>query len=116
LTYDQSALDAAYDLVKGFDEETRNALRIAASEQGLQAQVGDINMRELAKQVVAISESGLKARARAGSGGLVPDETHFLNALKESLETGQTPADELLEKYHCDWNGDVTRVFKDYSY
>jgi glutamate--cysteine ligase len=116
LTYDQSALDAAYDLVKGFDEETRNALRIAASEQGLQAQVGDINMRELAKQVVAISESGLKARARAGSGGLVPDETHFLNALKESLETGQTPADELLEKYHGDWNGDVTRVFKDYSY
>lgn len=116
LTYDQSALDAAYDLVKGFDEETRNALRVAASEQGLQAQVGDINMRELAKQVVAISESGLKARARAGSGGLVPDETHFLNALKESLETGQTPADELLEKYHGDWNGDVTRVFKDYSY
>ena len=58
----------------------------------------------------------LKARARAGAGGLVPDETHFLNALQESVESGQAPADELLAQYHSAWEGDVTRVFGEYSY
>ena len=51
-----------------------------------------------------------------GAGGLVPDETHFLNALKETLETGEAPADELIRRFNTDWNGDVTRVFAEYSY
>ncbi len=116
LMYDQGALDAAWDLVKGWDTQTRDALRIAASEQALQARVGDIHMHDLAREVVAISEAGLKARALPGAGGLVPDETHFLNALKESLETGKVPADELLDHYNGDWNGDISRVFGEYSY
>jgi len=116
MMYDQSSLDAAWDLVKGWDAETREALRVAASEQGLQAQVGAINMHDLAREVVAISEAGLKARGRAGAGGLVPDETHFLNALKDSIETGKVPADELLDRYNGDWNGDLSRIYADYSY
>ena len=116
LCYDQSSLDAAWDLVKGWDAETREELRIQASRDGLQAQVGKINMHDLAKEVVAISEAGLKARAMPGAGGMVPDETHFLNALKDSLDTGKTPADELLDHYHGDWNGDISRIFADYSY
>jgi glutamate--cysteine ligase len=116
LMYDQSALDAAWDIVKGWDAETREALRIAASVDGLQAQVGKIGMHDLAREVLALSEAGLKARARAGAGGLVPDETHFLNALKESIDSGKTPADELLEHYHGDWNGDLSRIYAEYSY
>ncbi|UWR92732.1 glutamate--cysteine ligase [Phaeobacter inhibens] len=116
MMYDQSSLDAAWDLAKGWDAETREALRVAASEQGLQAQVGNIKMHDLAREVVAISEAGLKSRARAGAGGLVPDETHFLNALKDSIETGKVPADELLDRYHGDWNGDLSRIYSEYSY
>ena len=116
LMYDQSALDGAWDLVKDWDAETREELRVAASVDGLQAQVGGIKMHDLAREAVALSEAGLKARARPGAGGLVPDETHFLNALKESIETGQVPADELLERYHGDWEGDLTRIYGDYSY
>ncbi|MBY6137592.1 glutamate--cysteine ligase [Nocardioides marinus] len=116
LTYDQSALDAAWDLVKGWDAETREELRAAASEHGLQARVGGINLHELAREVVAISESGLKARARPGAGGLVPDETHFLNALKDSLESGKVPADELLERYNGAWGGDLSRIYGEFAY
>ena len=116
LMYDQSSLDAAWDIVKGWDADTREGLRVAASVDGLQARVGDIHMHDLARDVLALSEAGLKARARAGAGGLVPDETHFLNALKDSIETGKTPADELLEKYHGDWNGDLSRIYAEYSY
>ena len=116
LTYDQTALDAAWDLVKGWDAETREALRVAASVNGLQAEVNGIKMHDLAREVVAISQAGLKSRACPGAGGMVPDETHFLNALHESLESGQVPADELLAKYHGDWGGDLSKIYGEYSY
>ncbi len=116
MMYDQSALDAAWDLVKGWSVEQREALRVAASVDGLQAKVDGINMHELAREVVMISEAGLKARARSGAGGMVPDETHFLNALKDSLESGKTPADELLEQYHGEWAGDLTKIYAAHSY
>ena len=116
LLYDQSSLDAAWDMVKGWDAETREGLRVAASEDALQAEVNGLKMQDLAAQAVEIAEAGLKARARPGADGLIPDETHFLNALKDSIESGQTPADELLEKYHGAWGGDLNRVFAEYSY
>jgi glutamate--cysteine ligase len=116
LTYDQGALDAAWDLVKGWDAETREGLRVAASVDGLQAEVNGIRMHDLAREALEISEAGLVARARPGAGGLVPNETHFLNALKESVETGNTLADELIDHYHGDWNGDINRIYGDYSY
>ncbi|PIV76159.1 MAG: glutamate--cysteine ligase [Rhodobacteraceae bacterium CG17_big_fil_post_rev_8_21_14_2_50_65_11] len=116
LLYDQSALDAAWDLVKDWDAETREALRVAASVDGLQAEVNGVNMHDLAREAVAIAEAGLAARARPGAGGLLPDETHFLNALKESVESGKVPADELLEHYHGDWNRDLTRIYEGFSY
>ena len=116
LIYDGSALDAAWDLVKGWDHETRENLRREAGLHALDAQVGKINMRDLAREVLAISEAGLKARARTGAGGLVPDETHFLNALNESVETGKVPADEMLAKYHGEWAGDLSRIYAEYSY
>lgn len=116
LMYDQNSLDAAWDLVKGWDAETREALRVAASVDGLQAQVGSIKMHDLARQVVTIAQAGLKARACPGAGGMVPDETHFLNALNDSLDSGKVPADELLDRYNGDWNGDLTRIYGEYSY
>jgi len=116
LMYDQGALDAAWDLARGFDAAARDEMRIQASVLGLDAMAGGMKMLDLAREVVAISEAGLKARARAGAGGLVPDETHFLSALKDSVETGMAPADELLEKYHGEWAGDLTRIYGEYSY
>jgi glutamate--cysteine ligase len=116
LLYDQGALDAAWDLVKGWTAAQREALRIAASESALQAQVDDIDMQDLAREVLAISEAGLRARARPGAGGMLPDETHFLNALKDSVESGQTPADELLARYHGEWAGDLSHIYAEFSY
>jgi glutamate--cysteine ligase len=116
LCYDQTALDAAWDIAKDWDAETRNGLRVAASVDGLQGEANGVKLHQIARKVVGIAEAGLKARARAGAGGMLPDETHFLNALKESLETGQTPADELLSRYHGDWQGDLSRIYDDYKY
>lgn len=116
ILYEQNSLDAAWDLVKAMDSETREALRVAASVDGLSAEVCGLKMIELAREAVKISTAGLLARALGGAGGLVPDETHFLNALHDSLETEMTPADELLSRYHGDWQGDLNKIYGDYSY
>ncbi|PKP81926.1 MAG: glutamate--cysteine ligase, partial [Alphaproteobacteria bacterium HGW-Alphaproteobacteria-2] len=116
LMYDQGALDAAWDLCRHWDAETREALRVAASVDALQARTHGVNMHDLAREVVAIAEAGLKARARPGAGGLIPDETHFLNPLKESAASGQVLADELLAHYRGDWQGDLRRIYREYSY
>jgi glutamate--cysteine ligase len=116
LLYDGPTLDAAWDLVKGWDAETREGLRVAASERALAGEAGGVRLLDAAREAVALAEAGLKARARPGAGGLVPDETHFLNALKESVETGRSPADELLDDYETEWGGDLSRIYAARSY
>ena len=73
-------------------------------------------MHMLARDVLAIAEEGLRTRARQGAGGLIPDETHFLAALKDSVETGKVPADELLEQFRGPWAGDLSRIYSEYCY
>ncbi|MEM9640223.1 MAG: glutamate--cysteine ligase [Pseudomonadota bacterium] len=116
LMYDQGALDAAYDMTKVWSATERDQLRIDAGKIGLQARIGNRSLHEVAGEALTIAKSGLAARARPGAGGLIADETHFLNALHEIIESGQTPADELLDRFHGDWNGDLDRIYKDYSY
>ncbi len=116
LMYDQTALDAAWDMAKGWDAETREALRVAASVDGLQAEVGRLKMRDLARDVLEIAREGLRARAVPGAGGMIPDERHFLHALEDSVTDDKVPADELLARYHGDWNGDLSRIYEEFSY
>ncbi|CAI8223411.1 Glutamate--cysteine ligase EgtA [marine metagenome] len=116
LLYDQNSLDAAWDLVKGMDSATREALRVASSVDGLAAEVNGVKMIELARQAVKVSTAGLNARARCSMDGLVPDETHFLNALSDSLETEMTLSDELLARFNGDWHGNLDKIYEEYSY
>jgi glutamate--cysteine ligase len=103
LMYDQTALDAAWDLVKGLDTATREGLRVAASEQGLQAQAGGVNLLDLARAAVGLSHAGLAAR---GMG-----EEAFLAPLVENLGSESTQADRLLAQYQGAWAGDLTKVY-----
>lgn len=115
LLYDDAALDAAWDLVKNWTEEERQALREGVITQALATPTPDgRTVRELAHDILEISTAGLKARKRLDSFG--EDETHFLNALKTTVETGITPAEELLNLYEGEWKGSVNPVFKDFAY
>jgi glutamate--cysteine ligase len=104
LMYDSTALDAAWDLVKGFDVDTREGLRVGASVSGLQAEVGDVKLADLARAAVGLSHAGLAAR---GLG-----EEAYLAPLVESLKTGVTQADRYLALYHGDWGGDLDRIYQ----
>ncbi len=114
LTYDQTALDAAWDVAKDWTEAQRDKLRFDAAEHGLKAEIAGRTVREVAAELLAIADQGL--RNRAASHFVDANESHFLNALREVVETGQTLSDELLAKYHGAWGGDLSRIYDEYSY
>ena len=116
LIYSQPSLDAAWDLCRDWTAEEREALRVDASVRGLRAEIRGRSMRDLARDVLALSRAGLAARARPGTGGLIPDETHFLDALDDIVARGETPAEELLARYEGPWNRDLSRIYAEYSY
>ena len=114
LLYDGSALDAAWDLVKDWTEEERAMLRAEVPRTGLKTRFRNRTMQEVALQVLEIAAAGLESRARPDSFG--ESEAHFLNALWTIAESGETPADELLRRFHGDWNGDIDPIFRENAY
>jgi len=116
LLYDADALAAAWNLCRDWTAEERDALRHDAARRGLDAEIRGRKMRALAGEVLEIADAGLRARARPGAGGTLPDERHFLNALHEIVDAGETPADEMLGRYEGAWGGDLDRIYAEYSY
>jgi glutamate--cysteine ligase len=114
LMYDQSALDAAWDAAKGWTAEQREAMRESAARDGLRADAAGRPLRDVAAEMLDIAGAGLKRRAKAG--GFDADEGHFLNALRDSVQRGETLADELLRKHRGEWGGDLGRLYEEYSY
>lgn len=114
LLYCDEALDAAWDLVKDWTIDEQQELRDNVPTLALKTPFRNVTVREIAREVLAISKTGLKRRARLSSMAL--DETHFLNALHETVASGVTPAEEMLEKYENEWNRSVEPSFRDYAY
>jgi glutamate--cysteine ligase len=105
LMYDDAALDAAWDLVKGLDAETREGLRVAASVDGLQGQAGGVAIIDLARAAVGLSHAGLAARGMGEEAHLAPLMAH--------LATGKVQADHWLDRFHGEWAGDLTRIYSE---
>ncbi|QIQ86635.1 glutamate--cysteine ligase [Erythrobacter sp.] len=115
LLYDQGALDAAWDLVKDWSMEERERLRSEVPRLALDTKLpgGTGTMQDLGREVLKIAHGGLAARARLNSSG--DNETGYLETLDEIVATGKVPAQRLLDAFHGEWNGDVSRVYK-YSF
>jgi glutamate--cysteine ligase len=82
---------------------------------GLKAVIRGQTMRDLAGAVLDLAAQGLTRRKRLDR-TTGRDETQFLDPLREIVERGITPAEELLEKYHGAWGGSVEPVFAEYAY
>ena len=108
--YDGAALQAAWDLCKGWSPADRERLRADAARIGLKAEVGGRRVQHVAQDLLAIAREGLRRRARVRED--MPDETAYLTPLDEIADTGVTPAERLLDLYHGPWRGDVRNVFE----
>lgn len=116
LLYDKESLNAAYEMVSDWTNEDREYLRTMTPLQGLQTPFlnGATSVQELAKNCLALAESGLKRRAIQDANG--NDESLYLKPLHEIAESGKNWAQRLLERYHGEWNGDISKLFEDQNY
>jgi glutamate--cysteine ligase len=112
--YDQAALDAAWDLVKDWSAEERQAMRSAVPVQGFRTPFRKSDVGALAKRMLDISSAGLMRRAAQDSAGMTEDG--FLNPLRELVDRGYTRAEELLRRFHGDWQGDLAPLFREYNF
>jgi len=114
ILYDDSSLDAAWDLVKGWSADERQKLRDDVPAQGFAATIRNRTMLSLAEETLKIARDGLQRRRRINAGG--EDETKYLEPLDDLVSRGTTPAEELLAKYYGPWAGSVEPVFSEYAY
>jgi glutamate--cysteine ligase len=115
LLYDQTALDAAWDLVKGWSMEEREALRNAVPKLALNAPLpGGGKLKDIAGEVLDIARGGLASRARLNSSG--DNETGFLDPLHEIAASGRVPAQRLLDLYNGEWQHDLSHIYAEKSF
>ncbi len=114
LLYDTQALDACWDLVKGWSVAQQNSLFRAAPKLALKAEIAGRTVQDVALELIEIARGGLSRRAALDSAG--NDETGFLMPLQDIATSGITPAEQMLDAFHNEWNGDISKVFSEYSY
>ena len=114
LLYDQTALDAAWDLIKDWTADEHDMLRREVPRTALHTEFRGRPFNEGVMRALEISRSGLAARARLDSSG--NDETVFLVALDEIAGRGTCPAELKLDQYNGAWDGNIDPIFTDYAY
>jgi glutamate--cysteine ligase len=112
--YDSQALDAAWDMVKDWTCEERQAMRDAVPRLGFKTPFRSTTVWELAHRMLEISSAGLKRRAAQDAAGM--SEDGFLNPMRELVARGTSRAEELLARYHGEWKGDIRPIFTEYNF
>ncbi|MGQ0672316.1 MAG: glutamate--cysteine ligase [Hyphomicrobium sp.] len=114
LLYDDTALEAAWQLVAEWSAEDRQALRNAVPKLALDATVRGRPVREVAREALRIAHKGLRQRAHINAKS--QDETIYLEPLKELVASGRTVADDLLERYEGRWRRNIDHVFEEIAF
>lgn len=102
LLYHPDILREAEKLVRRQDWRTYAELRAAVPKSAMNASFPG-GLRNLARNVLAMAEAGLKARQFG--------EEIYLQPLWEIADGGPTQAEKWLARYHGVWTGDVRRIF-----
>lgn len=114
ILYDDVALDAAWQMVKGWKAEERQKLRDEVPRLGFAATIHNRDVLAVATDALRLAREGLARRAKLDSHGR--DETRYLEPLEDIVARGTTPAEELLQKFHGSWEGSVEPIFTEYAY
>jgi glutamate--cysteine ligase len=109
LLYDQDALDEAYAITQKWDIGTIQEVRALVPKQALKASAENMNISEIAGQMLKISAAGLARRARRME---IEDEGQYLAPIIEIAESGITQAEKHLKKFHNEWQGDITKLLQ----
>jgi glutamate--cysteine ligase len=112
LLYDHESLEAATGLCRDWTTEEMAELRIAAAKDGMNARVGGIIVKDVARRLIELSRDGLRRRGfKDGAGN---DESGFLDPLNDIARSGESFACQLLRDY--DEGADMRALFERYAF
>jgi glutamate--cysteine ligase len=111
--YNQTALDAAWDMVKDWTAEERQAMRSAVPVLAFRTPFRETTVLTLSRRMLEIAGHGLQARASELG---IANENCFLEPLHDMVENGRTRAEEMLAAYMGEWKGDLGRLFDEYNF
>ncbi len=114
LLYDETSLDAAWDLIKGWTASERQALRDEVPRLGLRATIRGRSLLSVAQECLGFAAAGLGRRQQFNAKG--EDETRYLAPLFDVVRDGRSPAEVLLERFHGPWGGSVEPLFTEQLY
>ncbi|SED52586.1 glutamate--cysteine ligase [Rhizobiales bacterium GAS191] len=107
--YEESSLDAAFELVKDWTKEERQALRDGVPKLALATPFRGRTVNDLAREALALSRAGLKQRARHDRHSF--DETRYLAPLESYVEDKLTSAERWLAAYRGEWHERIEPIF-----
>jgi len=100
ILYDKGALAATWELLGATTTEQLDAGQLDVAKLGLRAEMGDRKVLDLARELVAIADAGLE---RIYTDGFGDDERPFLDVLREQIEKGKSPGEEIAESWRGEW-------------
>jgi glutamate--cysteine ligase len=109
--YDTDALAGAVELIKGWSAEQRQQARDDAPRLALAARIGGRELRDVARDALALARGGLQRRARRDARGR--DETVFLDPLDAIVADGRAPAQHWIERFEGPWGRSVEPAFRE---
>jgi glutamate--cysteine ligase len=111
LLYDEGALTSAETVLRDATWEDAVALRAAVPREGLAARWRGRQLRDLARDIVAIATDGLRARGKLDESE--QDEAKYLEPLAAIVAGEPSQAEHWLARFHQAWQGDVRRIFSE---
>lgn len=111
ILYDDTACEAAWNLVKDWSLEERQALHQGVIKEGLNLAFRDGTVCDLAHKAVILAQQGLRRRAVRLHGGA--DETRYLDILFMMTESGNNYASELVSRLKHQWRGNIMQIYAD---
>ncbi len=111
LLYDEAALAAADALARERPWAEYRALRAEVPRLALDAPWAGGTVRRLARDLLVIADSGLRARGCHDAAGR--DERAYLDPLRPIANGSPTQSEHWLTRYNGEWQGDAARLFSE---
>ena len=112
--YDDDALDAAWDVVKGWAPANLAELQESAARDGLAGAAGRMTLGDYANEIVSIAAQGLAQQAEKDPDGR--DESIYLGELAENVRARRNPATSIIRRWEGEWNRDIDRLIDAVAY
>ncbi len=114
ILYDVDCLNEAYEIIINWTHEDRFYLYNNVPKHGLQTEFKNTTILDIAKQLLKISQKGLKKRQRFSKDGY--DERKYLEKVETNLNIGICPADILIDKYKNQWKESIDPIYEEHIF